>query len=143
MQKLLKVKKLDPRAKLPNLAYAGDAGYDLYALEEYTLYPFQPTKVRTGIAIELPPGYFAEIHTRSSFGAKGIKAHLGIIDNGYRGEVYPILTLLDLTDPVVIPAGTKVAQLIVRPLITFPVKEVQTLSQTERGNKGFGSSNVS
>jgi len=87
------VKFLDPTANLPEKKSFEAAAFDLYALEDTTLIPFEVNKVRTGIAIEVPKGYKGEVYTRSGYGAKGIFVvnQPGKIDSDYRGEIFVTL----------------------------------------------------
>jgi len=147
----LRWKKLHPNAKAPAVAHAGmDLGYDLFAVEDAVLRPGRVTLVRTGLAIEFDPPHGALLFDRSSMGNKGIKKSAGVIDAGYRGEILVQLTL-DMDAPLnkeetkvvdyTIRAGDKIAQMIpVKPLTVFDVEEVDVLSTSTRGEKGFGSS---
>ncbi len=86
----LKVVRLDPRATLPTRAYAGDAGLDLYALEPISLAPGERASVRTGVAVEVPPGHAGLVVPRSGLAARHGIALVnapGLIDAGYRGEL--------------------------------------------------------
>lgn len=139
---VLKVKKLHPDAKIPTLAYSGDIAYDLYALED--CYVSQSTKVRTGIAVQ-QDGHGFLIRDRSSKAADGVFITGGVIDSQYRGEVVVIMTLVDYSlddQPFRYPikAGDKIAQMIPIPVLTGKVQEVNDLGESERGDKGFGSS---
>ncbi len=140
----MRVKLLDPRSKAPTCEHPGfDLGYDLYALEDVTLYGGQTIKVRTGIAIEFLYGVFGGIiKDRSSVAAKGIAVSAGVIDNGYRGEIIVLMTFhgrpLAYVD---IKAGDKIAQIVPTRIRTSePVEVVEELSESIRGEKGFGSS---
>jgi len=84
----IKVKKIDPTAKLPSFAHADDAGLDLYSRKEYVVKPDnQVYKIDTGIAFEIPTGFVGLIWDKSGISLKGIKTVGGVIDAGYRGEV--------------------------------------------------------
>ena len=124
-------------AIMPTQAHLGDAGYDLYSVRDYKLQANKPTIVDIGLRIALPKGYYAEIHTRSSHGLKGIRNHLGIIDEGYRGPISPIMIT---NKDVFISKGSKVGQLIIRKRIEVEFEEVKELPESDRGVKGFGSS---
>jgi dUTP pyrophosphatase len=135
----LSVKKLDERATLPTVAYAGsDLGYDVYALENVLLYGM-PVKVRTGIAIALH-GHGFKVFDRSSVSARGIITVGGVIDEGYRGEIF--VNLLNIAPKIAyIRAGDKIAQLVpMFPQTHYPVVEVSELPLGDRGDKGYGSS---
>ena len=134
--------KLENGASLPTYAHESDAAADLSVYEDIELPPHSlGNKVRTGIRIGLPEGWVAYLAPRSSIGAKTplrLSNELGIIDSGYRGE---ILVLLDnLSDSeYTLQAGTRIAQLWVRPVYKFKPIEVSELDTTERGEGGFGS----
>jgi dUTP pyrophosphatase len=139
----LRVRRLDPAARLPTRAYGGDAGLDLYALEPITLDPGERGSVRTGIAIEVPDGHAGLVLPRSGLAARHGIALVnapGLIDAGYRGEVK---VLLLNTDPVAgfsVAAGDRVAQLVLICVELPDVIEVEELALSERGAGGFGSS---
>ena len=129
-------------AKLPTKAYTGDLGYDLYSIENVTIKPNEkPISVRTGIAIQLPNGYGCIIKDRSSLASEGLHVVAGVIDNGYRGEI--IIKMVNLTNkPITLIEGTKIAQMILIPIVNCDIKEIKTLTKTERNEKGFGSSGL-
>jgi dUTP pyrophosphatase len=142
---MLLVKFLDPAARAPVVAHPGeDLGYDLFALEAVSLPPRTTVKVRTGICAEArhpatgaPLGLL--VRDRSSMAARGIATTAGVIDAGYRGEILILMT--NLTDTAVeLKAGEKIAQMIPIPVLTGPVHEVETLEDSARAEKGFGSS---
>ncbi len=137
--KTLHIQKLDPAAKVPTRAYEHDAGLDLFALERHTLQPGEGRIFKTGIAIEINPGFVGLVWDRSSMGKKGIKTMGGVIDSGYRGEVGVILWNIS-KEPQEIMSGDKIAQLLIQPISTPQTKEVEILSSSERGVGGFGSS---
>jgi dUTP pyrophosphatase len=139
VMKTLHVQKLDPAATVPVRAYEHDAGLDLFSLERHTLAPGEGRIFKTGIAIELDPGFVGLIWDRSSMGKRGIKTLGGVIDSGYRGEVGVILWNLS-KEPQEIQAGDKIAQLLIQPVATPMTREVELLSSSERGKGGFGSS---
>ena len=134
----MKVKKLDPRAKLPLRAHPTDSGADLFALERTVLAPRRITHVHTGIAVELPETTSGIIWGKSSVESKGIKAMAGLVDAPYRGEL--IVCMYNLNDTeFVFEAGQKVAQLVVLPTLYPAFEEAATLSDTTRADGGFGS----
>lgn len=162
---MLKVKLLHPEAQAPTVAYAGsDLGFDLYSIEDTVLEPGVPVKVRTGIAVEGPPGWGFVLGDRSSMASKGVTYAGGRIDAGYRGEIlvclinvnqpsYSVRTvrdangsitevLLDRSDvSVPIHRGDKIAQMSPFESRTqLEVAVVDELSVSDRGGKGFGSS---
>ena len=141
----LKCKKLDPESKLPSKAYKGDAGIDLYSIEDVVIPAGQMGEVKTGIAVEIPEGHHLQIHTRSSHGKKQSRCHLGIIDEGYRNEIsiwmfnhHPPTP--NLTGALDIKKGDKICQMLLLPTPEVNIIEVDELSDSERGLKGHGSS---
>lgn len=145
----LQVKKLHEDAILPTKAYEGDAGWDLYALEDFVISSLLPLKIRTGIAVKLPEGTFGQIANRSSMSAKGIVVSGGIIDNGYTGELVVILNSIKPAvdnqelftyNTLSFKKGDKIAQLLILPLLNPKLIKVTDLHNTERSDRGFGSS---
>jgi dUTP pyrophosphatase len=139
----LRVRRLDPAAKLPTRAYDGDAGLDLYALESAELRPGERASVRTGIAIEIPPGQAGLVLPRSGLAAKHGIALVnapGLIDAGYRGELRVLLLNTDRAAAFNVEAGERIAQLVLVRVETLEVIEVDELALSERGAGGFGSS---
>lgn len=139
----LHVARLDPRAILPTRAYAGDAGLDLYALEEVTLGAGERAAVGTGVAVEIPEAHAGLVLPRSGLAARHGVALVnapGLIDAGYRGEVRVLLLNTDRTAPVTLAAGDRIAQLVVVAVALPAVVEVPSLGDSERGGGGFGSS---
>ena len=138
---LLKVKKLVPEAHLPHYAHPGDAGLDLFAVQSCVLQPGTSAMIQTGIAIELPHGTEGQVRPRSGLAAKHQITVLntpGTIDEGYRGEVCVILINHGKNDFSIEP-GMKIAQLLIKPVLTVEVEEAEELSDTSRGAGGFGS----
>ena len=136
---VLRVKRLKPRAKNPGKAYSGDMGFDLYADGHYEVPMYGNVKVGTSIAVELPPGYGAIIMDRSSLGLKGLNIHGGVIDNGYRGEIF-VNVWNHSQQLITVDCGDKIGQLILIPILDVPVHVVAELAETDRGEKGYGSS---
>ena len=142
---MLRVKRLEVGARLPVVAHPGeDLGYDLFALEGTVLAPRATIRVRTGIAVEArnpatgaPLGLL--VRDRSSMASRGIATTGGVIDAGYRGEILVLMTNLGET-AVELKAGEKVAQMIPVPVLTGVVEEVDSLEDSARAEKGFGSS---
>lgn len=137
----MKVKKLSPFAKLPQRAHPTDSGADLFALERTVLPARAITKVHTGIAVELPENTSGIIWGKSSVESKGIKAMAGLVDAPYRGELIVCMYNLNEQD-FVFEAGQKVAQLVVLPTLYPAFEEVSELTDTSRGEGGFGSTGV-
>jgi dUTP pyrophosphatase len=139
----LRVRRLDPRALLPTRAYPGDAGLDLYALDDGGLDPGERASVRTGIAVEIPDGQAGLVLPRSGLARRhGISVvnAPGLIDAGYRGELEVLLLNTDRSQPFSISAGDRIAQLVIVDVQTPAVVEVEELAVSERGAGGFGSS---
>jgi dUTP diphosphatase len=139
----LKVRRLDARALLPTRAYPGDAGLDLYALQERELAPGERASVGTGISIQIPEGQAGLVLPRSGLAAShgiAIVNAPGLIDSGYRGEVRVLLLNTDRTKAFTVTAGDRIAQLVLVRVETPAVEEVDELALSERGASGFGSS---
>jgi dUTP pyrophosphatase len=139
----LKVRRLDARAVLPTRAYAGDAGLDLYALEERELGPGERASIGTGISIQIPEGQAGLVLPRSGLAAShgiAIVNAPGLIDSGYRGEVRVLLLNTDRSKAFTITVGDRIAQLVLVRVETPAVEEVDELALSERGAGGFGSS---
>jgi dUTP pyrophosphatase len=141
MDELL-VRRLDPGVALPARAHPGDAGLDLCSAEDVTLKPGERASVGTGIAIALPSGTAGFVVPRSGLAAKhgvSVVNAPGLIDEGYRGEVRVLLINLDPSDAVQIARGDRIAQLVVQRVEAVPVREVEALPESARGEGGFGS----
>ncbi|HEX4363832.1 MAG TPA: dUTP diphosphatase [Solirubrobacteraceae bacterium] len=139
----LRVRRLEPAARLPVRAHEDDAGYDLHALESATLTPGQRAMVRTGIAIELPPGHAGLVMPRSGLAARHGIALVnapGLIDAGYRGELCVLLLNTDGAATFEVSPGDRIAQLVIVPVAAPAVVEADALAATVRGEGGFGSS---
>ncbi|MBN1676158.1 MAG: dUTP diphosphatase [Kiritimatiellae bacterium] len=138
---ILRVKRLTEDATLPQYAHPGDAGADLFANERMAIPPGESRTVKTGISIELPPGTEAQVRPRSGLAAKRQVTVLntpGTIDEGYRGEVCVILINLG-REPFEVEKGMRIAQMVVKPVIRVAIEEADALSETQRGEGGFGS----
>lgn len=142
---MLRVKLLDPGARLPVVAHPGeDLGYDVFSLHSVLLDPHKTIRVRTGISVEArhpETGILLGllVRDRSSMASRGIATTAGVIDAGYRGEIQIVMTNLG-DNPIELQAGEKIAQMIPVPVLTGPVHEVETLEESARLAKGFGSS---
>lgn len=135
----LKVKKLDPNAKLPSKGHPGDAGIDLYALEEVVFAPGAQERVRTGIAIEIPDGHVGLIWDKSSVSFNNsLKIMGGVIDAGFRGEL--VASLVNLSSvPQTLKAGQKFTQIVIQKYEDCDIVESNTLSDSARGHGREGS----
>ena len=139
----IRVKKLRPGAVLPTYGTAFSAGADLYACleEDVTILPGETKKIPTGIAMELPAGTAGLIYARSSLGTKKGLApanKVGVVDSDYRGE-FLIFLHNHGSQAQTIAHGDRIAQLLVTPVFTPGFVEADTLSDTLRGDGGFGS----
>ncbi|WAM34880.1 dUTP diphosphatase [Caldicellulosiruptor morganii] len=145
---ILKIKRADDAWDLPLPQYAssGSAGMDLFACVdgEMVINPGEIRLIRTGIYIELPDGYEAQIRPRSGLALKygiTILNSPGTIDSDYRGEVCVILINLG-NNPFVIKRGDRIAQMVICKYEKAKIEEVQELSETDRGDGGFGSTGI-
>lgn len=136
---ILKVKKIDPEAILPSYAHPGDAGMDMYSNETVKIEPGQAVKIKTGISMEIPDGYVGLMWDKSGLSTNHrIKSLGGVIDSGYRGE--SLLGVINLgTESYTIEKGHKVVQMLIQKVERVEVKEVEELTDTSRGEGGFGS----
>lgn len=139
----LAIRRLRADAVLPERAYDGDAGLDLAACERVELAPGERAIVPTGLAVAIPGGHAGFVLRRSGLAAKHGVTILnapGLIDSGYRGEIRVILLNTDRRETFVVEPGMRVAQLVVLPIASVEVEEVDELPRSERGEGGFGSS---
>lgn len=139
----LPVQRLREGAVLPARAYDGDAGLDLSASERVELGPGERAVVGTGLAVAIPEGHAGFVQPRSGLAAKhGISVvnSPGLVDSGYRGELRVVLLNTDRHEAFVVEPGMRIAQLVVVPVAVPEVREVEELPQSERGERGFGSS---
>lgn len=140
--------------QLPSKKNVEDAGFDVYATSDITLYPGQVIKHPLNIKLKLPKGTYLRVETKSGLGSKGQLVFAGIVDELYRGIPHVIMTNVNLiagldedgiplmrTEPIVIKKGEKVAQLIMHPYSSeYYMKQVEHVdSNTARGEGGFGS----
>jgi dUTP pyrophosphatase len=138
---ILKAKKLDPSAQLPCYAHPGDAGLDLHSNEDAQIAPGETRLIHTGISIQLPPNTEAQVRPRSGIAGKHGVTVLnspGTIDEGYRGEV-GVLLINHGKSTFGVTKGMRIAQMIVSPVLRVDVEEAEDLSDTHRGEGGFGS----
>lgn len=140
-QNKIKVKKIHQNAILPYKANKGDAGWDLFSVEDAKIYPKSRLTIKTGIALEIPGGYVGLIWPRSGLSVKhGINKLAGVIDSGYRGEIIVCLHNTDEWIPYEIKSGDKIAQILFMSIPGFELEWMENLQDSERGEKGFGSS---
>lgn len=138
----LKVKRLDKDMPMPLYAKPGDAGFDLRSTSDVEIAPQGTVMVGTGLAVEIPEGYVGLVFPRSglaSHSGVNLVNNVGVVDSGYRGEV--MLPLYNAGhDLVTVARGVRCAQMIVMPFAQCEFEEAEELSDTERGDGGFGSS---
>lgn len=137
---MLKIKKLFPDAKLPSYAHPHDAGMDLYSNQSIIIKPNERQTISTGISMAIPSGYVGLIWDKSGIAhTYGLKTMGGVIDSGYRGEVKVVIHNLSGKE-FTVEKGSKIAQLLIQPVEQRKIVEVSELDETERREKGFGSS---
>jgi dUTP pyrophosphatase len=137
----LKIKRINPAARLPNYGHPGDAGLDLYSAEDHVLAPGSVFAVSTGIKMAIPRGHVGLVWDKSGISLKGVHRLAGVVDAGYRGEVQVVMINLGL-EPFEIKAGMKIAQMLIQPVISASVLESDDLDETSRGEGGFGSTGL-
>jgi dUTP pyrophosphatase len=139
----LPIQRLRPDAVVPGRAYSGDAGLDLSSCERVELAPGERALVPTGLAVAIPEGYAGFVQPRSGLAAKhgiSIVNTPGLVDSGYRGELLVNLVNTDPRAPFVVEPGMRIAQLVILPIPELDLVEVDELPESERGVRGFGSS---
>ena len=139
----LPIRRLRPDAQVPTRAYAGDAGIDLAACERVELAPGERALVPTGLAVAIPAGYAGYVQPRSGLATKhgiSIVNTPGLVDSGYRGELLVNLLNTDPRERFVVEPGMRIAQLVVLAVPEVEPVEVDELPDSERGDRGFGSS---
>jgi dUTP pyrophosphatase len=139
----LEVLRVREGARVPDRAYSGDAGLDLATCEPITVGPGQRAIVPTGIAVAIPDGYAGFVQPRSGLAARhgiAVVNSPGLIDSGYRGEIQVVILNTDGEHTFTADAGERIAQLVVLQVPELSVREVEALPESERGVRGFGSS---
>jgi dUTP pyrophosphatase len=141
-------KTLSPLAKKPEYKTAGSAGADLYSCfesegEKVVIKPLEIKAIKTGVVLQLPNGFEAQIRPRSGFALKGITIpnSPGTVDSDYRGELVVILQNLGKED-FVVEHLMRIAQVVISPVSQFEFNEVDEVDDTLRGSSGFGSTGV-
>ena len=138
----IKIKKLNPEAKIPQFALKGDVGMDLYSAEEVVIRPGERISCKTGIAMKIPDGYAALIWDKSGPSHKfGIKTLSGVFDSNYTGEYMIGLVNLGKED-YKIEKGQKIAQVLFQKIEIPEILEVDELEKTNRGTGAFGSTGL-
>ena len=136
---VIKFKALDKRAKMPEKAYETDAGFDLFAIRKQKLNGNNKSIVPTGLAFNIPEGYYAQIKDRSGMASTTtLKVKAGVIDSGYRGEIGVVMANYG-PYPIEILEGDKIAQIIILPVPRVEFKKVGNIGKSPRDKKGFGS----
>ncbi|WP_211082474.1 dUTP diphosphatase [Paenibacillus xylanexedens] len=149
----VKIKKLHPDATIPVYAKPGDSGFDLIALEDVVIAAGDTKKVPTGLAFEIPDGFEMQIRPRSGLTLNSkLRVQLGTIDAGYRGEVGIIVdhifnggdleSIFGTNTDILIEKGMKIAQGVIAPVVRVSFEEAEELSDSERGDGGFGHTGV-
>jgi len=166
----IKIKKLSEHAVIPKYAKQGDSGFDLVAIEDVIIEPGKTAKIPTGLAFEISEGYELQIRPRSGITSKTkLRVQFGTVDSGYRGEVSVTIDNIsmivdsdftplkdikgnfvysksmydsDFGGTYLIKKGDRIAQGVIAPVIKATFEEVDELSESERGENGFGSSGV-
>jgi dUTP pyrophosphatase len=139
----IKIKKLNPNSVIPNYAKQGDAAMDVYATSETIVDTpgYGYIEYGTGLAFEIPEGYYMDIRPRSSVSNTGLilSNSAGILDSGYRGELK--LRFKWVKESAKYNVGDRIGQIMIKPYPVIEWVEVQELNNTERGEGGFGSTN--
>jgi len=137
----IKIQKLNEKAIIPTSGTKDSAGYDFYLIDDISILPHQNAKCPTGLAVEIPQGYFGAIFARSGLASKkSIRPSncVAVIDADYRGEITIVLHN-DSDEKVDLNKGDRIAQMVIMPFLSVEFEEVNELSKTERNTGGFGS----
>jgi len=140
----IKIKKLHPDAIMPHYAHDGDAGMDVYSVEDITIMHKKRELISTGLSFEIPKGFEIQIRPKSGLALKHgltIPNTPGTLDSGYRGELKVIL-LNTGDEPYEVKKGEKIAQIVLARYEEAEIQEVNDLSDTQRGDGGFGSTGL-
>lgn len=135
----LRIERISPDAKLPQKAHPGDAAYDLYASDYYSISPYGQALVATGLKLAIPDNYVGLIWDKSGLASNGITTLGGVIDSNYRGEIKIVVKNLSEEIFNIVP-GQKIAQILIQATANWEIKEESINDDTERQDKGFGSS---
>ncbi len=136
---ILRLEKITSSAKIPQKAHTGDAGYDLYANDYYSISPYGQALVATGIKMAIPENYVGLIWDKSGIAFEGIKTMGGVIDANYRGEIKVIIKNLSEELFNIVP-GQKIAQILIQAITDLKISEEVIPEETNRATSGFGSS---
>ena len=136
----VKVELLDRDAKMPERSNPTDAGADLHSVESVMIHPGERKVVGTGVALEIPEGFYGRVAPRSGLAAKhGVDILAGVVDSSYRGEIKVVILNTDKHNTFHVEKGDRIAQLIVESHFNFPFAKTDCLSDSVRGHGGFGS----
>ncbi len=142
---IVHVAKVHEDAILPHYAHPGDSGMDVYSIEDLTILPGERVLIRTGLTMAVPENYEAQVRPKSGLALNHAMTLLnapGTIDSGYRGEVCVIL-INHGRNTFHVQKHTKIAQLVICPVVRAEIVEVEQLDGTIRGQGGFGSTGLS
>lgn len=145
MKKVVKFKKLNKDAIIPDYAHKGDAGMDLYSIQDDIIEPLTWKLIQTGLACELPEGTEGQVRSKSGIALKNgvfVLNTPGTVDENYRGEIGVVLYNLNTKEPFVIKKGQKIAQYVINAIEYVDTIEVEQLDSTDRGEGGFGSTGL-
>jgi dUTP pyrophosphatase len=141
---IVHIAKIHEDAILPHYVHPGDSGMDLYSIEDLTIASGETRLVHTGLKIAVPENYEAQVRPKSGLALKHSVTVLntpGTVDSGYRGEVCVIL-INHGREPFHIQKHTKIAQMVICPVVQAEIVEVASLDETARGEGGFGSTGI-
>ena len=139
---IIKFQKILDEAIIPHYAHQGDAGMDIFSVEEIIIKAGERKNIRTGVKMELPEGFVGLVWDKSGLAMKnGIKTMAGVIDACYRGEIGIVLVNLSGQDYKV-EKGQKIAQMLIQKVERAEIEEAQKLDETKRGEGGFGSTGL-
>lgn len=136
------IERCHPDAQLPTKGSPEAAGYDLYSVQQVTLFPGERQAIDIGIKTQIPKGFYGRIADRSGLAYKnGLTVLAGVIDSDYRGE-WKVILLNTGEEPFTVAIGSRIAQVVLTKIADFPVVEIEYADETERGEGGFGSTGL-
>lgn len=141
---ILKVKRIHKDAVIPKYAHKGDAGMDLYSIENKLIEPGDTALLKTGLKLELPKNTEAQVRPRSGLALNNSITVLnspGTVDEGYRGEICVIL-INHGKKPFMVEKHMRIAQMVIKPVLRVDIEEADVLADSERESNGFGSSGL-
>lgn len=142
MEEVVKIKKIVSNAEIPSYAYSTDVGFDLRAITSQKLLPGEQKEFKTGLIFEIPKGYVGLVRDRAGIISKmGVHTCAGTFDPGFRGEI--TIFLVNMSEETqFVDEGMRIAQIILLPVVKPKIVEVKKIESTERGTKGFGSTEM-